>query len=253
MKTLNKSLNILKLFLKDANEKTLDEITKLSGVNKTSVIRIISTFVNHGFLKQRKRRGKYSLGSIYFDFTSVLKRNLRLRDVAVPYLAKLSKQLNESVIIAYGDGREGVITETFQDMSRRNTILRVVPAEGSDMQLHSTSLGKILLANMPEKALETYFSDETVTRFTPNTITDLNSMRSHLLPVREEDVAFDDEEFSLGVRGVAAGLRDNEGMIIGAIAVIAPTVRLTRSKMQELRPVIKNCALEISRELGFKE
>lgn len=120
------------------------------------------------------------------------------------------------------------------------------------MPLHSTATGKLLLAYMSDEELEKYFSNKRIRRFTPNTIMNINDMRNHLIIIRQEGVAFDDEEFSLGVRGVAKEIRDSEGKIVGSFAVLAPSVRLTRAGMRELVPDVKNCAMEISKELGFR-
>jgi DNA-binding IclR family transcriptional regulator len=252
MKSLTKALDILDLFLDNEGEMALSQIAKLSGLNKTTVSRIVSTLVKHGYLKQKVKRGKYSVGTIYLGFSGVIKRKLRLRSVVTPYLNKLSQQTHESVIMAYGDGSEEVFTETFYDASQRNSILIVLPLEGVRMPLHSSANGKILLADMSDEELEKYFNKRHPKLYTPNTITNINDMRNHLITVRQEGVAFDDEELYFGVRGVAAGIRDSEGKLVGAFAVVAPSVRLTRAGMQELASDVKSCAVEISGELGFR-
>jgi IclR family KDG regulon transcriptional repressor len=253
MKSLTKALDILDLFLDNQGELALSQIAKLSGLNKTTVSRIVSTLVRHGYLEQKEKRGKYSLGTIYLGFSGVVKSKLQLRSTVIPYLTKLSQQTHESVIIAYGDGREEVFTETFQDTSQRGNLLTVVPPEGTRMPLHSTATGKILLAYMSDEELEEYFKNKNLRHFTPNTIVNINDMKNHLIIVRQEEVAFDDEEFSLGVRGVAAAIRDSEGKIVGSFAVLAPSVRLTRAGMRELAADVKSYADEISRELGFRD
>jgi len=70
---------------------------------------------------------------------------------------------------------------------------------------------------------------------------------------KKEGVAFDDEEFYKGVRGVAAGVKDADGKLVGALSIVAPKVRLTHARMRGLTTDVKNCALEISRELGYKD
>ena len=252
MKSLTKALGILDLFLDNQGEMALSQIAKLSGLNKTTVSRIVSTLVKHGYLKQKEKRGKYSLGTIYLSFTGVVKSKLRVRNIAITYLTKLSQQVHESALIAYGNGNEEVFTETFHDTSQPNSVLRVVPVEGTGMPLHSTSVGKVLLANMSDEELEKYLNNKHLRHFTPNTIVNIKDMKKHLKTVRQKGIAFDDEEFSLGVRGVATGLRDSEGKIVGAIAVVAPSVRLTRARMQELASDVTSCAVDISTELGFR-
>jgi DNA-binding IclR family transcriptional regulator len=250
MKTINKALDVLQLFLNCRREMALGEVAKLSGINKTTLSRILSTLKKRDYIKQPSKRGNYSLGPIYLGFSGIIKNEIQLRKIAMSHLAKLASDVHESVIISCGNGLGIVFTEIYYDPTQ-SSILKVVPEEGISMPLHATSSGKILLANMSEKQLEKYFRNKPLKSYTPNTIVDLNTMKNTLLIVRQEDVAQDNEEFALGVRGLGTGIRDGEGKIVGAIAILAPSVRLSRSRMRQLVPIIKNCANDISRELGF--
>ena len=253
MKSLNKALDILELFLSGEKEMALADIAVKSGLNKTTVSHIVKTLVKRGYMKQREKRGKYSLGTAFIEFSGAIKGSIKLRDVAIPHLVKLSRIAKESVILAVWDGKSAVTTETVHPIRKEYTPLKVVPDEGSKSPLHCTSIGKVILADMTEKELKEFFtSSKNRERFTPNTITNFNDMKSHLFLVKQEGIAFDDEEYSLGVRGVSAGLRDNGGNTVGAIAVLGPSVRLTRAQIRGLSGAVKNCALHISKELGYK-
>jgi DNA-binding IclR family transcriptional regulator len=247
MKVLINTFAILDLFLRNGSEISLDELTKLSGINKTTVSRIVSNLVDHGYLMQREKRGKYSLGFKYFDFTGYIKNQMKVRDIAIPFLMKLTRQFDESVIMAVWKGGTAVLTETFQ----ASHPLKVVPDEGAGLALHSTSLGKSILANIGTSELEKIYRNQTLERFTPNTITDLDDLKKHLIIVKREGVAFDDEENTFGVRSVAAELRGLGGSIVGSIGVIGPSVRMTRAQMREYVLPVKSCAMEISKALGY--
>jgi IclR family transcriptional regulator, KDG regulon repressor len=247
VKVLQNAFLILDLFLRHGSEKSLEELTQLSGLNKTTVSRIVSALVKHGYLAQKGKRSKYSLGFKFFDFTGYIKNQIKVRDVAIPFLMKLTQDLNESVIMAIWDGGTAFITETFQAKNP----LKVVPDEGASLALHSTSLGKSILANISPREFEIIGRNHTFERFTPNTITDLQDLKNHLIIVKREGIAFDDEENILGVRGVAAGLRNFDGSVVGAVGVIGPSVRLTRARMRECVEPVKTCAMEISKSMGY--
>lgn len=146
-----------------------------------------------------------------------------------------------------------IFSETFYDIELRKNILRVVPEEGFGIPLHNTALGKIFLAEMPDEALKRYFKEEHLVSYTPNTIMNINDMKDNLRVVRRDGIAFDDEEFAFGVRGIGAGIRNSEGKLVGSFGVVAPSIRLSRSRMRELIPDVKNCSLKISKELGFMQ
>jgi IclR family transcriptional regulator, KDG regulon repressor len=252
MKSLRKSLDILKLFLNQKSELSLTEIIKLSGLNKSTAGRIAAVLVEYNFLKQPEKRNKYSLGPIFLSFAGTIKSGSVMREIALPYVQKLTQQVHESVVIAYGDEMKNVFTETFHDISSTKNILRVGIDEGTGLPPHTNSLGKIILANMPNDAMQRYLEGKPLERFTPNTITDVSLLKNHLMTIRKEGIAFDEGEHEIGVSGIAAGIKDAECKIKGAIAVIAPSARLTREKMEELVPVIKQYAIEISHGLGYQ-
>jgi len=249
MQTLQKAIKILDLFIGSKEEKmSISDLSRLSGINKSTVNRIAATLVKHGYLKQNQRRGKYSLGIRFLDFSAEIKSRLDIRDIAIPHLVRLSRLIDESIILAIWDGRKAVITETFH----ANHFLKVVPDEGTYMPLHSTAVGKMILTDMTDDEFKTYYDGRTLERHTPNTITDLDDLQKHLMIVKRDGFAFDDEEYSVGVRSISAALRDNEGNLVGSIGVLSPSVRLAREKVSEVAQAIKSCALEISRELGYK-
>jgi IclR family acetate operon transcriptional repressor len=89
-------------------------------------------------------------------------------------------------------------------------------------------------------------------QFTPNTIINIDDLKKHLLIVRREGVAIDDEECFPGGRGIAAVFRDREGKLAGAITILGPSIRLSREKIRAYIPIIKKCARDISTALGYR-
>jgi DNA-binding IclR family transcriptional regulator len=253
MKSLKKSLDILNLFLSQNTELTLGEISKLSGLNSSTASRIVAVLVKYNYLKHRERKGKYSLGPIYLYFSRIFNSRTAVKRIIIPHLTKLSQQLNEPCVFAFENGIQGFFPERISDPSLQNKLLIVAPSEGRSIPLHCTSIGKIFLANVSEKDLQKYFKSNSLERYTPKTITDVNKMNDQLIEIKQKGVAFDKEEFELGVCGIAAKLVDSEGELIGAIGITSPSIRLNRANIKKITPLVKNCAMEISRELGFQD
>ncbi|MBN1367065.1 MAG: IclR family transcriptional regulator [Dehalococcoidales bacterium] len=251
MKSLSKALDILQIFLENRKELSLGEIAKLSKLNKATVSRILRTLLSRDYIKQKARRGNYSLGPIYLGFSGIVKNEIQLRKVAINHLVKLASDTGETVMIAYGNGTGTIITETFHDIQSPQ-ILKVVPEEGTGMPLYATSLGKILLANMTEDEIKMYLNERRLRSYTPNTITNIEDLKNQLKLVRKEGIAIDDQEYAIGVGGTAAAIRDNNGRILGAIGIIAPSARLNLKRMRELTVKVIHYAKDISKELGFQ-
>jgi IclR family transcriptional regulator, KDG regulon repressor len=221
-------------------------MARLTGMNKTTVRRIAVALVKGGFLKQPEKRGKYSLGMRFLDFSKAIKGNNQIVDAAAPYLFKLSQEVDETVALALWDGESAVICQNIHP----NHPLKVISNEGKILGLHYTSLGKAIVAYLTEAELKRIFAGG-LARSTPNSITDFDDLKKHLLIVRQQGVAIDDEEYALGVRGVAAAFRDENNTVLGSITVLGPSVRLSRERLRECVSSVKNCAAKISAELGY--
>jgi DNA-binding IclR family transcriptional regulator len=247
VKMIVKAFSLLDLFLDHGTELTLDEMARLSGLNKATTRRIALTLIECGFMQQSQKRGKYSLGMKFLDFSGVIKNTNVIATAANPYLIELSRKMNESVQLALWDGMKGVLCASFH----ADHTLKVVPDEGTRLIMHNSSLGKAILAEMTDEQLDCYL-DKGLKSFTPNTITDLEDLKTHLRIIRKEGVAFDDEEYSLGVRGIGSALKSGGGTTVGAIAVVGPTVRISRARMRECAPSVKDYAQQISQALGYR-
>lgn len=252
MKSLEKALDILELFWKHHDELSLSEMATLSKHNKAAIFRIVSTLIKRGYLKQEKKRGKYSLGNVFLEYSGIVKGNVEIRDLAIPYLIELSRLVKESVLIAIWDGENSVFTETFHETSYSSGPLKVIPEEGTSIPLYCTCPGKIILANMSEDKFTRYLNSIKLEKRTPNTIIDVPILRSQFTEIRNENIAYDDEEYVLGVRGVASGIRDKHKNIVGAICIIGPSVRLSKDVVKNMALTVRSFAIGISRALGYR-
>lgn len=250
LKSLTKGLNILKLFSNGKGELSLTEISRLLELNKPTAFRLIATLIEQGFLVQREKKGKYFLGPIFYDFNRTINSRIYFRNIAAPYLMQLSQRVNEVANLVIDSGVGDIYLENFYNCSRPNSVSNIMPNANVPLPLYSTCLGKIILANMPEEKLKRYLNNVKLEPNTPNTITDIEVLKTHLKVVRQEGAAFDDEEFYMGVRSVAVGITDHEKKVVGAIGVIAPSIRLTYFRMQELVKEIKSYAEEISLDIS---
>ncbi len=247
MKTLAKSISLLKLFIKYPNGLTVEEMVSLSGINKATVRRIADELVQCGFLKKPHKRSVYSLGALFLDFCKALKANNILVEIAIPYLNRLSLELQETSSLALWDGSKAVIYQSVcPDQALKATI-----NEGTVNSLHCTCLGKAILAELPEIDLQRYYSNG-LERSTPKTITDPGELRKHLLTIHQDGVAYDDEEYAIGIRGAAAVVKNGEKSIVGALCILGPSIRLNRTRLKECGHLVRKYAENISRELGYK-
>jgi IclR family transcriptional regulator, KDG regulon repressor len=246
VKILQKTLSVLDLFMANNSELALEDIARLSGMNKSTARRMTIALMECGFLRQEYKRGKYSLGLKFLDLSQAVKKYHPIVDIAESYLIEASQVVNETASLALWDGRNCVVCLSIHPKHS----LKVTCNEGTMTGLYYNCIGKAILAEIPEDDLEVHLPQE-LTSYTRNTITDIDDLKKHLVIVRQQGVAIDDEEGFIGVRGIGSVVKNRNGNVVGALSLLGPSIRLTHERLQECIPVIKTTAFRISQALGY--
>jgi IclR family pca regulon transcriptional regulator len=162
---------------------------------------------------------------------------------AQPCLDQISKTLGESSSLAVLE-EDQVLYVARAAASR---VMSVSLSAGSRLPAYCTSLGRVLLAHLPEAELDAYLARVTLTARTPNTITDVDALRAELARVREQGYAANNEELELGLRSIAVPVRGAAGRVLAALNVGAQAIRVTPERMvEEFMPVLRQGAQELS-------
>lgn len=247
MNSIEKTLEILDLFFEKDIELSISEISKLTNINPSTTHRIAAILVKRGYIDHPHKKGRYSLSiPKLLHFVGVIKKRLKVRTVALPYIRKLSQNVNEAVELSLCRGQVAYNIEVINI----DRLLNITP-DSRTFNLYSTGVGKVFLAYMSDDEFQLYINSIVLQPRTPNTITDVGELKRELKKIRENGVAFDDEEHELGVINIAAPVRDWENNVIAAIGIIGLTTRISRQRMIELAPKVKNTAEKISREMGY--
>ncbi|NQT01987.1 MAG: IclR family transcriptional regulator [Planctomycetes bacterium] len=247
MTTIEKALDVLEIFLAHDDDIGLSEIASLSGFNVATTHRIVLTLVKRGYLNQKQKRQKYSLSTKFLQYSNLLSRRMKIRDIAFPIVDALNKMVGESVNIAILDRNEVVYIEHIET----NKSLRIFTQVGNRAPLYCTGVGKIFLAHMGDDELQKALNSTDLLPHTPNTITDIKRLKKELELVKTEDVAIDNEEMEIGVKCIASPVKNSEGSVTAAISVSGPTARLSNKRVNEIKTLVKSCAVEVSRALGY--
>ena len=128
--------------------------------------------------------------------------------------------------------------------------VRMSSGLGSRSPAHCTGVGKALIAFQPPEIVQQII-DNGLKRYTQGTITDPEKLRAELATIRQKGYAIDDEEIEVGLRCIAAPIRDHSGQVTAAISVAAPVQRMTKKNLQATIPSVVAAAEAISRRLGY--
>jgi IclR family KDG regulon transcriptional repressor len=241
------ALDILNLFDSLHPEMGNSEIANTLDMDPGTVAGLIYTLKQNNYLDQNPANRKYRLGLKLAERAAVLLNQIDLRKTAAPYLEELRSWSGESTNLAIRDHQEVAYIERLfgsHPLGIRSEIGKRAP-------LHSTALGKAILANLNLIATKKILSEYKFFPVTPNTIMNLNDFIQELERVRLQGFALDNEENEIGGRCLAAPVFNEEGIAVAAISISFPIQRLPLEKIPEYGERIKNSAMEISRRIGF--
>jgi IclR family pca regulon transcriptional regulator len=250
IEALERGLNVLSLFSSDSAELTLTEISRSADLNMTTSLRIASTLESAGYLHRDPDTKRYrpSLKVLQLGFSAL--RSMDLRQTARPHLERLSRETGETVSHAVLDGLEIV----YVDRIRNRQIVGVILGMGSRLPAQCTSMGKAMLAYLPEDQLKARLNGAVLEACTGNTIVEIDSLQADLAKVRRRGYAVNNQELAIGLRAVAAPIWGEHGEVVAAINISGSTERISRSRLrQELAPLLVETAAEISQTLGHME
>lgn len=248
IQSVSRALDILEAFTTAQEELGVTELSRKLKLHKNNVFRLLATLETRGYVEQDKETGNYRLGMKTFEVASVFLHHLGLAKQAHPILEQLALETNETAYLGILDGPAVVCV----DMVETPQAVRVVPQLGRRLPAHATALGKAQLAFRPQDELEQLWKQHEPVSLTPRTLTDLGRLGEALPHVAGQEVALEDEEFALGVRGVAAPVRDYAKRVVGAIGIAGPAFRLPLERLEgELAARVKAAAHQVSKRLGY--
>lgn len=248
IEALERGLDILALFTSDTPSLSLTQIVEILNINKSTAYRVLSTLEGLNYLERDPITRLYRPGLkvLQLGFTAI--SNLDVREVAHPFLVKLSQDLGETVSLAVLDG----VYTVYVDRVRNQAIVGVVLGVGSRLPAHCSSLGKVLLSDLPTDELERRLAQAELTSFAPNTISSQQDLISELSKVREQGYAIGDEELAVGLRAAAAPIRDINHRIVAAINATGATINISYERLNnEIIPALIETAHQISITLGY--
>ena len=218
-----------------------------SGLNISTVHRILGALATIGMV-EHQAGGFYRLGLRWLEYGNLVRERLQVRDVARPFIEQLHEQIGEPVNLAIRDGDDIIYLDRAAANAAR---VRVFYRVGSRAPLHLTSLGKLFLAEEKAARVEDYANRTGLPGNTEFSLTRLAALNKALAQVHQAGIAFDNEEAELGLRCVAAPVKDDQGVLVAAISVSSPSERFSEHEATWV-PALKSCADQISRALGAR-
>lgn len=235
-------------FLADSDDLvSLRTMARELQINAASVYRILNTLKELGYVRQHPQDSQYQLTLKIAGISAQVLEKVQLRQIAHPFLQHLTSITNETTHLAILDGNEFV----YIDKVDNTQAMRMRSSVGQRGRLYSTAVGKSLLAHYPEAELSQILNSLDFQPLTKQTITDLKKFREHLIRVKQQGYAIDDEENEIGIRCIGSPIYDHAGCLVGALSISGWTITMTRERMPQLAQELLQTCQKISNELGF--
>ena len=219
------------------------------GTPRSTTHRMLAMLVAQGYLHQIPYRG-YLLGSKLIYLGSVAQEQMPLLALARPHLDALASHTGDTIYLAIRDEN----TVLYLDKIPGTRGLEMRSRVGMRNPLASTGVGKALLIGMSSERWPFFYADAVADQQRSGISSKLlpwEAYQAALLSYQQQGWVFDLEERELGIRCVAAPIRDVYGKVIASISVASADLYMPHLRMAELGPVVLKTAQAISRDLGW--
>jgi IclR family acetate operon transcriptional repressor len=248
-KTLKDLAKIVSLFNSfQVEERSVTEISKALGMLPSKVSRMVRTLEAEGFFERNSETGKYRLGIGFFELGMAYAFNFPLRKIIRPHIEQMAKELNLTASWGILKNSKVIVIDRIQNLNIDLLSHRI----GLNLPIHTTSIGKVLLAYAPEEEQDEMLRSSNFVKFTDKTIVDIDVIKENLKIIKERGYSTDAEETHEDLNCIAAPIKNGFGDVIAAINLMDEKSRTSSEKLFQFADYLKEKALFISSQLGYR-
>jgi IclR family pca regulon transcriptional regulator len=246
MASLARGLEVMRGFSREKRQMSIAQLSQKTGIPRASVRRCLYTLAQLGYVASPDGRS-YSLQPKVLGLGHAYLSSTPMVVAAQPFLDRVSEAVNESCSLAVLDGEDIL----YLARSVTSRIISVTLNVGSRLPAHCTSIGYLLLANLPPRELDQWLAKAELRPFTERTVTAKEKLREQLAQVREADYAIADRLMEIAVRSIAVPVRSTAGTVVAGINVIVEAGRVSLRDMKNLYlPHLQAAAAELGAQLA---
>ena len=245
IQVIERMMKLLDALAAHSDPVSLKELSLATSLHPSTAHRILNDMAVGRFVDRGDQAGTYRLGMRLLELGNLVKARLSVREAALEPMRDLHRKTGQTVNLSVRQADEIVYVE--RAYSERSG-MQVVRAIGGRAPLHLTSVGKLFLASDDIARIRAYATRTGLPSQTRNSLTQLHQLERELQEAQKSGVARDNEELELGVRCIAAGVRDDQGKLVAGLSISAPASRMDESWL----PKLQSTANEISKALGYR-
>ena len=244
VQVIERMMTLIDALADERDPVSLKHLAAVAGLHPSTAHRLLNDMVLTRFV-DRVEPGRYQLGMRLLELGNIVKSRLSVRDAALDPMRALHRSTGQTVNLSVRQGDEIIYVErAYNEFSG----VQVVRAIGGRAPLHLTSVGKLFLSADDPRHVRSYAMRTGLSGHTPNSITELVQLERELARVRTHGYSRDDEELEIGVRCIAAAIRDEAGKLVAGLSLTAPADRLNEAWIDDLT----DTAARISAAIGAR-
>jgi IclR family pca regulon transcriptional regulator len=247
VQSLDRGLAVIRCFSERAPRLTIADVARETGLTRAAARRFLHTLGRLGYVGQSD--GRFYLRPRVLELGYAYLSSVSIAEIAQEHLVRLAERLHESCSASVLDGTDIVYVARAQT----TRIMTIALAVGSRIPAHAASMGRVLLAALPDDELTGYLRTAELRQLTDRTVTDPGALRRVVEEVRRSGYAIIDQELEVGVRSAAAPIHDASGRVVAAINATAHASRVTLERMRrEFVPEVLATARAIDADLAIR-
>ncbi|MFC4351695.1 IclR family transcriptional regulator [Fodinicurvata halophila] len=237
---LAKGLAVIETFSAERPRQSISQVSEASGLDRATARRCLLTLAQHGYATHD---GKFfTLTPRVLRLGTACLAAMPLPQIVQPSLDRLSDELGESTSVSILDGDEIV----YVARAAQRKVMSISLMLGSRLPAYCTSMGRVLLAALPEEDARSRLEHEPLPARTPHTMTEPDALMAELSRVREQGYAVIDQEVEIGLRSIAVPLYNAQDKVIAAVNLGLPAIS---NKAEDLVPRYLDALRGMQREL----
>jgi IclR family KDG regulon transcriptional repressor len=253
-KTIEKGLHLLELFTEEKPSWSLEEISAYTKIPKATVIRILQSFMEYGYIQKTivERNGvlsedsSYSLGLKFLQLGELVACNLEVRQVALPFMKSLQVNFNEAVQLVERNGLVGIYIEKVESKSPVRLYTRV----GRSAPLYAGACTRTLLTFLEDEEINEILQYP-MSIYASNTPRTQKAVWQYIEQTRKEGYAYSSSELVEGTVSIAVPIFNRSNKVEFSISIAGFETSLPKGNISHYTESLWNAAAQISRKLGF--
>ncbi len=248
VQSILRALSILERLSECDEGLPLKEVARKVSLPTSSTHRILTTMQKQRFVRFDSATMFWHVGVQAFTVGNSFARSRDMVTLAMPAMRRLVKATGETANFFVMDGSEVVCMAQVQSQQ----LVRAISRPGGGAEMHRSAAGKAILAHMHDDEVAALIEQAGMPRYTDHTIVSPQALATELATIRRQGFSVDNEEFSLGLRCIAAPVHDETSAVHAAVSIAGPSSRITQSRIEALSELVIHCAKVVTTEFGGK-